>query len=156
MFDFRLCVDGLLVYFPYDYIYPEQYAYMMELKKGLDAKGHCLLEMPSGTGKTTTLLSLVVSYMLIYPLEVTKLIYCSRTVPEIEKVVEELRLLLNYIEQETGKSTKMLGLVLSSRKNLCLHPEVKYMKILICSKFRKLKILLSLLISFTCFSYVNF
>lgn len=122
----RLSVDGLLVYFPYDYIYPEQYAYMMELKKGLDAKGHCLLEMPSGTGKTTTLLSLVVSYMMTYPMEVTKLIYCSRTVPEIEKVVEELRLLLNYIEQETEKPTKMLGLVLSSRKNLCVHPEVRF------------------------------
>lgn len=35
---FRLSVDGLLVYFPYDYIYPEQFAYMLELKKGLDAK----------------------------------------------------------------------------------------------------------------------
>lgn len=35
---FRLTVDGLLVYFPYDYIYPEQYAYMLELKRALDAK----------------------------------------------------------------------------------------------------------------------
>ena len=38
VFGCRLSVDGLLVYFPYDYIYPEQYAYMMELKRGLDAK----------------------------------------------------------------------------------------------------------------------
>ena len=44
----KLNVDGLLVYFPYDYIYPEQFSYMLELKKALDAKGHCLLEMPSG------------------------------------------------------------------------------------------------------------
>ena len=35
----RLNVDGLLVYFPYDYIYPEQFSYMLELKKGLDAQG---------------------------------------------------------------------------------------------------------------------
>lgn len=35
---YRISVDGLLVYFPYDYIYPEQYAYMLELKRGLDAK----------------------------------------------------------------------------------------------------------------------
>lgn len=97
---------------------------MMELKKGLDAKGHCLLEMPSGTGKTTTLLSLVISYMMSNPLDITKLIYCSRTVPEIEKVVEELRLLLNYIESETGEQPRMLGLVLTSRKNLCIHPQV--------------------------------
>lgn len=37
-FSCRLSVDGLLVYFPYDYIYPEQYAYMLELKRTLDAK----------------------------------------------------------------------------------------------------------------------
>ena len=34
----RLNVDGLLVYFPYDYIYPEQFSYMLELKRTLDAK----------------------------------------------------------------------------------------------------------------------
>lgn len=125
-----MSVDGLLVYFPYDYIYPEQYAYMMELKKGLDAKGHCLLEMPSGTGKTTTLLSLVISYMISKPFDVNKLIYCSRTVPEIEKVVEEMRLLFKYIESETNEKLKMLGLVLTSRKNLCIHPEVRHLYLL--------------------------
>lgn len=31
-------MDGLSVYFPYDYIYPEQFSYMSELKKTLDAK----------------------------------------------------------------------------------------------------------------------
>jgi hypothetical protein len=31
-------LDGLRVYFPYDYIYPEQYKYMLELKRALDAK----------------------------------------------------------------------------------------------------------------------
>ncbi|OAD56159.1 TFIIH basal transcription factor complex helicase XPD subunit, partial [Eufriesea mexicana] len=121
---YRISVDGLLVYFPYDYIYPEQYAYMLELKRGLDAKGHCLLEMPSGTGKTITLLSLIVAYMLENPLDVTKLIYCSRTVPEIEKVIEELKKLIDYYEKETGSKPKIVGLVLSSRKNMCIHPEV--------------------------------
>lgn len=36
--EYRLTVDGLPVIFPYDYIYPEQYAYMLELKRTLDAK----------------------------------------------------------------------------------------------------------------------
>lgn len=31
-------LDGLDVYFPYEYIYPEQYSYMRELKHALDAK----------------------------------------------------------------------------------------------------------------------
>jgi DNA excision repair protein ERCC-2 len=42
------------VYFPYDYIYPEQFSYMLELKRGLDAKGHILLEMPSGITRSTS------------------------------------------------------------------------------------------------------
>jgi Rad3-related DNA helicase len=36
-------IDDLTIYFPYDYIYPEQYRYMEELKKTLDAKGHGVL-----------------------------------------------------------------------------------------------------------------
>jgi Rad3-related DNA helicase len=55
------------------------------LQKTLDAKGDCLLEMPTGTGKTVTLLSLITSYQLAHP-ETGKLIYCTRTVPEMTKV----------------------------------------------------------------------
>ncbi|XP_030073296.1 general transcription and DNA repair factor IIH helicase subunit XPD isoform X4 [Microcaecilia unicolor] len=124
----KLNIDGLLVYFPYDYIYPEQYSYMLELKRTLDAKGHGVLEMPSGTGKTVSLLSLIVAYQRTYPLEVTKLIYCSRTVPEIEKVIEELRKLLEFYEKEMGEKLHFLGLALSSRKNLCIHPEVSSLR----------------------------
>ena len=80
--------------------------------------------MPSGTGKTITLLSLIVAYMSEYPHNVTKLIYCSRTMPEIEKVIEELKKLIEYYEKETKSKQKILALVLSSRKNLCIHPEV--------------------------------
>ena len=82
-------IDGLLVVFPYDYIYPEQYAYMLDLKRSLDAQvcvrgqsnnhafltlltharplfqGHCVLEMPCGTGKTIALLSLIIAYHLV-------------------------------------------------------------------------------------------
>jgi len=34
----RINIDGLIVYFPYEYIYPEQYSYMLELKQTLDAE----------------------------------------------------------------------------------------------------------------------
>lgn len=122
---FRLNVDGLIVYFPYDYIYPEQYEYMLALKRGIDAKGHCLIEMPSGTGKTATILSLVVAYMIENPQAVRKLIYCSRTVPEIEKVVEELKGLMAYYEKHAEVKPNMTGVVLSSRKNMCIHPVVR-------------------------------
>ena len=39
-------LEGLTVYFPYEYVYPEQYKYMLELKHGLDAKGHGCLGCP--------------------------------------------------------------------------------------------------------------
>ncbi|XP_076463714.1 general transcription and DNA repair factor IIH helicase subunit XPD-like [Babylonia areolata] len=120
----KLNVDGLLVSFPYAFIYPEQYLYMLELKRTLDAKGHCVLEMPSGTGKTVSLLSLIIAYMKAFPLDVNKLIYCSRTVPELEKVVEEMRQLMEYYEKETGEQSDFVGVALSSRKNMCVHPDV--------------------------------
>uniref|UniRef100_A0A8C9PT68 General transcription and DNA repair factor IIH helicase subunit XPD n=1 Tax=Spermophilus dauricus TaxID=99837 RepID=A0A8C9PT68_SPEDA len=129
----KLNVDGLLVYFPYDYIYPEQFSYMLELKRTLDAKGHGVLEMPSGTGKTVSLLALIMAYQRAYPLEVTKLIYCSRTVPEIEKVIEELRKLLNFYEKQEDEKLPFLGLALSSRKNLCIHPEILHANVVVYS-----------------------
>ncbi|XP_038623043.1 general transcription and DNA repair factor IIH helicase subunit XPD [Tachyglossus aculeatus] len=124
----ELSVDGLPVHFPYDYIYPEQLAYMLELKRTLDAKGHGVLEMPSGTGKTVSLLALIVAYQRAHPVELSKLIYCSRTVPEIEKVIEELRKLLDSIERHEGKKLPFLALALSSRRNLCVHPEVSSLR----------------------------
>eukprot|EP00232_Nephroselmis_pyriformis_P011466 CAMPEP_0182884768 /NCGR_PEP_ID=MMETSP0034_2-20130328/19199_1 /TAXON_ID=156128 /ORGANISM="Nephroselmis pyriformis, Strain CCMP717" /LENGTH=743 /DNA_ID=CAMNT_0025017989 /DNA_START=145 /DNA_END=2373 /DNA_ORIENTATION=+ len=115
-------LEDITVYFPYEYIYPEQYRYMLELKRTLDAKGHCCLEMPTGTGKTITLLSLITSYQLAHP-ETGKLIYCTRTVPEMEKVLAELRELQAYREKDLG-SVPILALGLSSRKNMCIHPKV--------------------------------
>ncbi|KAG0281183.1 DNA-dependent ATPase of the nucleotide excision repair factor 4 complex [Linnemannia gamsii] len=115
-------IDDLPVYFPYDRIYPEQYAYMCSLKQTLDAQGHGVLEMPSGTGKTVSLLSLIISYQQHYP-EKRKLIYCSRTVPEIEKALAELKRLIEY-RKSCGLNETILGLGLTSRRNLCLHPSV--------------------------------
>ena len=40
------------------------------------------------------------------------------------KVLEELKKLMEYYEKETGEPIKMLGLALSSRKNLCIKSEV--------------------------------
>ncbi|KAJ7046773.1 hypothetical protein C8F04DRAFT_1061698 [Mycena alexandri] len=125
----KFSIDDLPVIFPYDRIYPEQYAYMCDLKRTLDAAGHCVLEMPSGTGKTVSLLSLIVSYQQFYPTR-RKLIYCSRTVPEIEKALAELKRLVAYrvecaeTEEAKEKERTFMGLGLTSRKNLCIHPEV--------------------------------
>ena len=115
--------------------------------------------MPSGTGKTVSLLSLVISYKavrvtsaaqttrrfppfpsasnLLTPVcatirpdaqfhpEMGKLIYCSRTVGEIEKALEELKRLIKYREKELGTPADFTAVGLTSRRNLCLHERVR-------------------------------
>jgi DNA excision repair protein ERCC-2 len=66
------------------------------------------MQMPTGTGKTITLLSLITSYQLAHA-EMGKLIYCTRTVPEMEKVLSELRELMDYRQKyfQDGTNPKM-------------------------------------------------
>ncbi|KAF8821311.1 Dna excision repair helicase [Cardiosporidium cionae] len=109
----RLQLEELVVHFPYDFIYPEQYAYMIYLKRILDAKGHGVLEMPTGTGKTVSLFSLITSYQLAHP-STGKLIYCTRTVPEMEKALLELRRVMEYRIQEIEKEERKKSSTLSS------------------------------------------
>lgn len=90
-------------------------------------QGHGVLEMPSGTGKTITLLSLIVAYQQSSVNNRSRqLIYCSRTVQEIEKALAELQRLIEYREQVLQKKEEFIALGLSSRKNLCINPDVNY------------------------------
>mmetsp|Transcript_15406 Transcript_15406/g.31355 ORF Transcript_15406/g.31355 Transcript_15406/m.31355 type:complete len:884 (+) Transcript_15406:280-2931(+) len=106
-------LDGLTVYFPYERIYLEQYQYMRSLKQTLDAGGHCLLEMPTGTGKTVCLLSLITSYQHAHP-NTGKLVYCTRTVPEMNSVMEELGTVLAYRSEELRKEREAMAVISSS------------------------------------------
>ena len=95
----RFRIDDLEVFFPYERMYLEQYQYMRSIKQALDAEGHALLEMPTGTGKTVCLLSLITSYQYANP-SAGKLVYCTRTVPEMNAVMEELGTVLAYRAKE--------------------------------------------------------
>ncbi|OWZ12394.1 TFIIH basal transcription factor complex helicase subunit [Phytophthora megakarya] len=119
----KVDIDGLEVLFPYERMYSEQLQYMRELKRALDAQGHCMLEMPTGTGKTVSLLSLVLAYKHAHP-TAGKLIYCTRTVPEMAKCVEEIKKLVQYREQHYGPKAQVTAVCLSSRRNMCVHPRV--------------------------------
>ncbi|KAF8136351.1 hypothetical protein EV363DRAFT_1319374, partial [Boletus edulis] len=85
----KFFIDNLPIVFPYDRIYPGDYAIKYDCVPLLAIQGHCVLEMPSGTGKTVSLLSLIVSYQQFHPTK-RKLIYCSRT------SLSELKRLMKY------------------------------------------------------------
>lgn len=62
----RFRIDDLEVFFPYERMYLEQYQYMRSIKQALDAEGHALLEMPTGTGKTVRIkYTLYLSFLYI-------------------------------------------------------------------------------------------
>jgi len=42
----------------------------------------------------------------------------------VRQVVEEMKILVAYYEKETGQPANLLGIALSARRNLCIHPEV--------------------------------
>jgi DNA excision repair protein ERCC-2 len=72
--------------------------------------------MSSGTGKTITLLSLITSYQYSQKEKKSKLLYCTRTVPEMEKVLEELKKLNeSRMKEYPLMEVSPLGLGLSSR-----------------------------------------
>ena len=120
----RLDLDGLDLFFPYEFMYKEQYEYMLQLKRAIDQKGHALLEMPTGTGKTVCLISLITAYQFQFP-QTGKLIYCTRTVQEMQKCMEEIKKVIDYRTKILGSAGgKVLGVCLSSRRNMCVHPKV--------------------------------
>ena len=116
--------------FPYQYIYPEQYEYMVLLKRGLDTQSTknntCMLEMPSGTGKTVTLLSFISGYQKAARersrgAEFRQLFYCSRTIPEIEQVADEAKRVYEKRKEKYGDGYRYLVITMASRKNLCIN-----------------------------------
>lgn len=133
-------MGSIEVFFPKDKIYPEQMQYIKEMYEVVQEKGHCLIEMPTGTGKTIAILSFLVSYQIHLMTQgagheklketgfrkkegTFKIVYCTRTTAEIEKVLEELKDLYNYI-QNYIPDVEYLGVGLAARRTLCINPEI--------------------------------
>ena len=90
--------------------------------------------MPTGTGKTVCLLSLILSYIKMKKPHF-KLVYCTRTIVEMEKTLAELRFVMEKRSKEfqdeevkgddqNQLNSPILAMCLSSRKNLCIHERV--------------------------------
>lgn len=113
----KFYIDELPVEFPFERLFKEQHEYMTEIKRALDKGSHSILEMPTGTGKTVCLLSIFTAYIQFHPDRYNKLIYCTRTVAEMEKTLEELKVVTKHRDD-------VLAVGLSARRNLCVHKDV--------------------------------
>jgi DNA excision repair protein ERCC-2 len=85
-----------------------------------------MLEMQSGN--TVCLLSLIISYIQQKSPE-TKLVYCTKTTVEMEKVIEELKFVQQQREQDFKDENQelgapFLGLTLSGKTHLCIEKTV--------------------------------
>lgn len=137
-----LTIKNVPIRFPYKTIYPEQYAYMTKLIEGYQNEAHntsntqIMLEMPTGTGKTACLIAATIGYLATNPVHHKKMIFCSRTVSQLEKVCQEIERTFNYykkikndsesldgipIDQHTENVlNQFLAVMLTSRKNMCI------------------------------------
>lgn len=79
--------------------------------------------MPTGTGKTVCLLSLILSYIR-QKQPSFKLVYCTRTIVEMDKTLGELKFVMEQRARDFPEEDPLLAMSLSSRKNLCIHERV--------------------------------
>ncbi|UJR25139.1 hypothetical protein I4U23_006498 [Adineta vaga] len=116
-------LDGLTVLFPFE-PYQCQLDYMKAVVECLTKGQNGILESPTGTGKTLSLLCASLAWLEQYKILNTdsngkapvQIIYASRTHSQLAQVVKEFK--------STGYN-RMKITVLGSRDQLCIHPEVK-------------------------------
>lgn len=121
-------VSDVTVYFPYETISHEQVSYITELIKSFKGESNLIIEMAAGAGKTICLLSAAVSFQLFHSNDesrIKKFIYCTRTVPETEKTLLELKKLIEYIKTTHKKDLQFFGLGLTSRKHFCVNSTIR-------------------------------
>ncbi|GIQ88197.1 Bardet-Biedl syndrome 5 protein, partial [Kipferlia bialata] len=123
----RVDVDGLQVPFPFDRVFPEQVRMMAAFKTTLEkhtARGNQvgMVQMPTGTGKTVACLSLYLAYRAKYRDRVDKLMFCTRTIPEVSHTLEELGAVMQCRERH-GCDDNIVCVGLSSRQRLCVHSQ---------------------------------
>jgi regulator of telomere elongation helicase 1 len=97
-------IEGIRVIFPYEH-YAIQADYMRDVIRALNGKKHALLESPTGTGKTLSLLCSTLSWLItkrkadkvledhpkfIEKKQLNQIIYCSRTHAQLKQVQREL------------------------------------------------------------------
>eukprot|EP01064_Diplonema_japonicum_P032056 TRINITY_DN5948_c0_g1_i1.p1 TRINITY_DN5948_c0_g1~~TRINITY_DN5948_c0_g1_i1.p1 ORF type:complete len:936 (+),score=200.32 TRINITY_DN5948_c0_g1_i1:1507-4314(+) len=123
-------INGLTVHFPHE-AYPCQVDYMGKVIEGLEGCKNVLLESPTGTGKTLSLLCGVLGWVTQAVKNnegtqngppPTKVFYSSRTHAQLKQVIKEFR---RTEYGKVGGDLEVTMTVLGSRDQLCIHPRAE-------------------------------
>ncbi|OHS94883.1 hypothetical protein TRFO_10820 [Tritrichomonas foetus] len=105
--------DNIDVKFPFPTPYPAQDMLISNALKAFANSQNALLESPTGTGKSLSLLSASLAFQEKNP-SVTRIFYTSRTHAQLQQLVGELKK-LPYFPRLS---------LLAARRHLCIHPQV--------------------------------
>ncbi|RNF22456.1 putative helicase [Trypanosoma conorhini] len=119
-------VGDVEVPFPFN-PYPAQVEYMRAVIDALNGRANALLESPTGTGKTLSLLCSVLAWLEKRQArqqrgpesegaDMPRVIYCSRTHAQLSQVIRELK--------RTRYAGAVAMAVLGSREHMCVNPQV--------------------------------
>lgn len=101
-------------YFPYLRIRKQQQEIIEEITLSAKSGNHVIVQAANGVGKTISVLS------ALLPISKEKgktIVYCCRTHEQMARVIDELKLIQQL--------SKVSGITLKGRKQLCLHPIIK-------------------------------
>lgn len=119
----QIPIDELIVHWPFRMVYKEQYEYLRLLKKIVDSGSQGIIEMPTGSGKTISLFAFAYSYKIKYPEKIQKIVFCTRTLTQLQKATEEMRKVEEHFRKKNLGTLK--SQVISARRNLCLNESAK-------------------------------
>lgn len=111
----RHVINGVIVDFPYEKAYDQQMAVMKTVIGALDVGENCLVESPTGTGKSLSLLCAALAWQSRRGAG-TKIFYTSRTHKQLSQVVAEFG--------RTVYARSVVMTMLASRDYGCIHPAI--------------------------------
>ncbi|EAY13620.1 helicase, putative [Trichomonas vaginalis G3] len=116
-------INEVSIHFPYK-PYPLQETYMSKVIESCDTGNYAILESPTGTGKTLSLLCSVLSWRQQRNTS-SRIIYSSRTHSQLSNVIKELK--RTKFQPTTS--------IIASRTYLCLHDNIQKMESSLQSRF---------------------
>lgn len=79
-----------------------------------------MYEMPTCSGKSICTLALLLAQIKQATLN-RKVVYCVRTLTDLNKIAEELKTLIGSIDFKNSNGNELLAISLSTKSNLCIH-----------------------------------